>query len=362
MNSRIEQFKNRLITYLEIKGMSRYEEPVADELRKNIDTKIFNVSRDKLGSIIFHKSSKKVNAPKVMITAHMDEVGYLVRLIHDKGQLLLSPVGGIWPSVVIGTKATLIASNNQEFDGVFGHTSIHIMESSKVSKAITSDEIYADFGFKNKQDAIDNGVEIGDRVYLSGETVLFKNSDLIGGKAMDNRAGVTVLETIANIIKDYELDIDLYLVGTVQEEVGTRGARSSVSIINPDIAIALDTTSSHDTIDTIPGTTQLFKGAAIRVKDGGTLMDPKLINYFEKISQKYNIPSYKFIAAGGGTDAKELQFAKGGASTITISLPQRYLHSPIGVCSISDLLAATDLLVNFLKDLNKEEFDKIKYN
>ncbi|QGZ97568.1 M42 family peptidase [Mycoplasma sp. NEAQ87857] len=355
-----QHFKKRLIKYMEIQAMSRYEEPVADELRNNILGN-YEISRDKLGSIIFFKKSKKVNAPKVMIAAHMDEVGYIVRRIDKTGQLLLSPIGGIWPTVVVGTKATLITSSDETFDGVFGHTSIHIMESSKVSKAITNNEIYADFGFKNEQDAIDHGVEIGDRVCMSGETILFKDQDLIGGKAMDNRAGVAVLEQIANNLANLELDCDLYLVGTVQEEVGTRGARSSVSIINPDVAIALDTTSSHDTIGTIEGTTALYKGAALRYKDGGTLMDVNLINLFEQVAKQHNIKAYRFVAMGGGTDAHELQFAQGGAAVLTISLPQRYLHSPIGVCSISDLLAACDLISQFCKEFDHNKYDQIKY-
>ncbi|MGZ9755490.1 M42 family peptidase [Mycoplasma sp. 394] len=358
---RQNEFKNKLISYMQTDAMSRYEEPVASLLRKNISNN-FEVSRDKFGSIIFYKKASSPNAPKVMIAAHMDEVGYLVRDFTKTGQLLLTPVGGIWASVVIGTKAKLITSSKQEYIGVFGHTSIHIMEASKISQALTNNDLYADFGFYSKEQAIAAGVQIGDRVYLSGETILFNDTNLIGGKAMDNRAGVAVLDEIASQIANCDLDVNLYLVGTVQEEVGTRGARTSVSIINPDIAIALDTTSSHDTYATIPGSTKLNAGAAIRVKDGGTLMDPKLIDAFIKISNKYQIPTYKFVAAGGGTDAKELQFAPGGASVLTISLPQRYLHSPIGVCAISDLLAASDLIVNFLKDFNDSEYQKIKYN
>ncbi|QNM93791.1 M42 family metallopeptidase [Mycoplasma sp. Pen4] len=355
-----QQFKNRLIKYMEIEAMSRYEEPVATELRNNIKAGAYEIIRDKMGSIIFFKKSKKANAPKVMIAAHMDEVGYIVRSIDKKGQLLLSPIGGIWANTVIGTKAKLI-TRNKEYLGVFGHTSIHILQAEKVSKAVTNDELYADFGFRSDTEAIEAGVEIGDRVRMSGETILFANEDLVGGKAMDNRAGVIVLEFIANELADKDLDCDLYLVGTVQEEVGTRGAKTSVSIVNPEVAIALDTTSSHDTIGTIPGTTALFKGAALRFKDGGTLMDTKLVSLFEQVAKQYNIPAYKFVAMGGGTDAHELQFAKGGAATLTISLPQRYLHSPIGVCAISDLIAAKDLLVKFVSVFDNEKYDKISY-
>ncbi|QCZ36576.1 M20/M25/M40 family metallo-hydrolase [Mycoplasma nasistruthionis] len=357
--SQIQDFKKRLITYMNIEAMSRYEEPVVDELKKNING--FKVMRDKLGSVIFYKKASVENAPKIMIAAHMDEVGYIVRDIHNTGQVLLSPIGGIWPTVVVGTKAKLITEDNKVFEGVFGHTSIHIMENHKISKAITNDELYADFGFENKKDALRHNVQIGDRVQLTGSVVQFHNPDLIGGKAMDNRAGVAVLESIAKEVAHLDLQADLYLVGTVQEEVGTRGAKSSVSVVNPDIAIALDTTSSHDTIGTIAGTTALFKGAALRIKDGGTLMDTKLVAHIQNIAKKNKIKAYKFVAMGGGTDAAQLQFAQGGAATLTLSLPQRYLHSPIGVCSVSDLLATKNLLVEFVKNFNETEFNTIKY-
>ncbi len=355
------EFKKRLIKYMEIEAMSRYEEPVAQELINSITNKNFEIIRDNFGSVIFHKQARSKNAPKVMIAAHMDEVGFMVRNIDPKGQILLSPMGGIWPTTVIGIKAKLVTDSGKEFLGLFGHTSIHIMQPKEIEKAITNDELYADFGFKNYEDAINQGASVGDLVYMSGETILFANEDLIGGKAMDNRAGITTLEYIAKSIENLEIDIDLYLVGTVQEEVGTRGARTSVSIIDPDVAIALDTCASHDTIGTIAGNTALFKGAALRVKDKGTLMDPKLIKFFQNIAQKNNIRAYKFVAMGGGTDAHEMQYAKGGAATLTISLPQRYLHSPIGVCAISDLVAAGNLIIEFIKCFNKQEWENIKY-
>ncbi|WP_027120795.1 zinc-binding metallopeptidase family protein [Mycoplasmopsis lipofaciens] len=356
-----QEFKNKLIQYMEIESMSRNEAKISEFLISNIDKNKFEISYDNFGSLILFKKSIKPNAPKIMIAAHMDEVGYLVKNIYDNGQILLSPVGGIWPTVVIGTKATLVTKNKKYF-GVFGHTSIHIMEKDKIAKSITNKELYADFGFKNKEEAIEKGVEIGDKVYMSGETIHFDNPDLIGGKSMDNRAGVCVLNYIANSVANINLDVDLYLVGTVQEEVGTRGAKTSVSLINPDIAIALDTTSSHDTIGTIPGTTKLGDGAALRIMDGDMMADPRLTEFICQIGRKYNIKHYKFISMGGGTDGAELQYAQGGATTITISLPQRYLHSPIGVCDINDLIASGELLIKLIQNLNFDIYTEyIKY-
>ncbi|MEX0364001.1 M42 family metallopeptidase [Mycoplasmopsis synoviae] len=358
-----KEFKNRLKEFLEISAMSRYEEPVVDELKKTLNKLDFSLSRDNFGSLIAYKKAKSAKAPKVMIAAHMDEVGFLVRSIDSKGQLLLYPVGGIWPTTVVGTKAVLITSENKKYNGVFGHTSIHIMEREKVTKALTNKELYADFGFSSDKEALEHGVQVGDRVAMTGESVELFNDDLVAGKAMDNRAGVAVLEQVAKEVSDLKLDVNLYLVWTVQEEVGTRGAITSTSLVDPDIAIALDTTSSHDTINTIPGTTSLGKGAALRVFDNGMMADPKLISFLLKVAKKHKVKAYKFVSMGGGTDASSMQYAKGGAATTTLSLPQRYLHSPIGICSVSDLLETKKLLVNFVKELTTQKYEKeIKYS
>lgn len=362
MDKKYENLAKRLDHYMSIEAMSRFEEPVAESLRNGIKNGAFEISRDKLGSIIFYKKSKKANAPKVMLAAHMDEVGYMVRTIKDNGNLMVTPIGGIWPSTVIGTKATVVSSEtNERFYGVFGHTSIHIISDEKYKSAMKNDELYVDLGFSSKKEVEEHKINIGDKIFISGETIELRNN-LIGGKAMDNRAGVTALEFIANNIADIDLGCDVYLVGTVQEEVGTRGARTSVQIINPDIAFAVDTGAAHDTTGAIEGTPVLGKGVSILVKDGGTLPDPKLINYLFEISKNKNIPAYKYVAAGGGTDAAELQYAPGGSSVMTISIPQRYLHSPIGVASLLDIQATIDLMSEFIKDLTPDTYkEKISY-
>ncbi|MEA4134311.1 M42 family peptidase [Mycoplasma sp. 2704] len=357
MEKKYEKLASRLEKYMSIEAISRFEEPVADELRKNIKPG-FEISRDAFGSIIFFKKSKVANAPKVMLAAHMDEVGYMVKSIAENGNILVTTIGGVWPSVVIGTKAVVVSSKtNERFYGVFGHTSIHIMDRDKITVALKESDLFVDLGFKSKKEVEEAHIQIGDKIFLSGETIHFANN-IIGGKAMDNRAGVTALEFIANNIADLELGCDVYLVGTVQEEVGTRGAKTSVSIINPDVAFAVDTGAAHDTTGAKPGTPVLGKGVSLLVKDGGTLPDPKLINVLTNIAATKEIPAYKYVAEGGGTDAAELQFAPGGAAVMTISIPQRYLHSPIGLASLVDIQATIDLMTEFIKAFDKEMYEE----
>nr|WP_027121389.1 M42 family metallopeptidase [Mycoplasma leonicaptivi] len=362
MDKKYEKLANKIDKYMKIEAISRFEEPVVEELKKNINLNKFEVFRDKMGSVIFFKKSKKLNAPKVMLSAHMDEVGYMVRMIKDNGNLMVTPIGGVWANTVIGTKAVVISSEtNKRFEGVFGHTSIHIQTDEVYKAAVKNDDLYVDLGFKSKKEVEEAQINIGDKIFMTGETVLLAN-DLIGGKAMDNRAGVTVIDFVANNIADLELDCDVYLVGTVQEEVGTRGAKTSVSIINPDVAFAVDTGAAHDTTGAKEGTPVLGKGVSILVKDSGTLPDPKLIKYLFDIAKDKKIPAYKYVAGGGGTDAAELQYAPGGAAVMTISIPQRYLHSPIGVASLLDIQATIDLMTEFIKSYSSETHnEKLMY-
>ncbi len=362
MSKQIQDMYLKVKKYCEIDGLSRYEEGVVEELKKSTKDKNVQYERDGMGSIIISQKDKPNNGPIIQIAAHMDEVGFIVQDILDNGQLRLSMIGGIWPLTVIGTKAIVYNIDGRKFEGVFGHTSIHILEIEKRNKVPELKDLYVDLGFKSKKEVEKNKIEVGCQVYLTGDCFLM-NDEYAVAKAMDNRAGVAVLEEVINRVKNKKLKSQVYFVGTVQEEVGTRGAKTSVQKIKPNIAIALDTCASHDTYQAIPGTQELGKGAALRIKDMGTLMDPKLINYLMKLGKEYNIPVYKYVAQGGGTDAAELQYGNAGVATITISLPQRYLHSPLGVCNMKDLIAAADLIEKFLLKMDQKEFDKnIKYN
>ncbi|MCP4336953.1 MAG: M42 family metallopeptidase [Mycoplasma sp.] len=347
--------------YMSIEGMSRYEDEVAKELKKQTKDSGFKYSRDGMGSLIMNKIGD-ANGPKIMIAAHMDEVGYLVQDIQDNGQIRLSMVGGVWSHTVVGASARLISSNDKVYRGIFGHTSIHILERAKVEKTMKLTEMFVDCGFTSKKEVEEAGIEPGDRVYMEANNfVMGKNEEFFVGKSMDNRAGVTIIDQVVNNLKDEDIKNNLFVVGTVQEEVGTRGAKTSVSQIKPDVAIAIDTCASHDTFGAIKGIQELGKGIAIRVKDGGTMMDPKLVKFIYDLSKKHKIPCYKFVAQGGGTDAAELQYGEGGVATITLSIPQRYLHSPHGVCHADDIRAGIDLITEFVKEFDSESYESIKY-
>ncbi|WP_033160899.1 M42 family metallopeptidase [[Mycoplasma] collis] len=349
----------RLKEYMEIHGISGFEEDVIQAIKKNTKDANVEFARDGLNSLIITKKNHN-KGPKILLAAHVDEVGFRVLDINDNGQILVSAVGGVWPLVFIGTKAKLISSTNKEFYGIFGHTSIHILEAEKRLKAPTIKDMYVDFGFKNKKQAQSQGIEPGDRIYVHGETMRLFNPDLVAGKAMDNRAGVTVLDFVVNSLKNEQLPNIPYFVGTTQEEVGTRGAKVIANWINADVAIVIDTGASHDTLNAMKGIPAVGKGVAITMMDFETIINTELVKIFFDLAKKHDVPIYKYVAQGGGTDAAELQYGKRGVPTISISIPQRYLHSPIGVASLNDIKNCIKLISEFYKVFDAKMLESIR--
>lgn len=359
MNKEQKNIWNRLQEYMNLNAISRHEETVVDKLKENL-TKDIKYERDGLGSVIFSKV-KQNNGPKILVAAHMDEVGFLVQDILKNGQIKLAMVGGIWPLTIIGTKGILENSNGKKFEGIYGHTSIHILEPEKRTVAPQAKELFLDLGFSSKDEVTKNNIEIGNKVYLTGEPFIM-NEFLVAGKAMDNRAGVVVIDQLLKRLSSTTTESNWFIAGTTQEEIGTRGAKTTTQMIEPDVAIAIDTCASHDTFGAKEGVQKLSAGAAIRIMDASTMMDPKLVNWISNLAKENNIKIYNYIAQGGGTDAASLQYGGKGVATITISLPQRYLHSPLGVCDIRDIEAAIDIIEKIIIKLNSTEFEnKIIY-
>lgn len=235
------------------------------------------------------------------------------------------------------------------------------MERSKIEKALLVKDLFFDFGFRSKKEAQDLGVEIGNRIYFNNPSFLMQNQDFFASKAIDNRAGVVVIDELAHRLYNKELKSNPILVGTVQEEVGSRGAKMVAKMINADVAFAIDTGASHDTEGAIPGVQKLGAGVAIDIADGGALMDPRLVEILFRIAKERNIPIYRYVSQGGGTDAEKLQYSGYGTPTVSISVPQRYLHSTYGLISLSDIKAAVDLIEAFILEYGQKEHQELIY-
>lgn len=309
------------------------EEKICDLIANEVKPYADEVYTDVLGNLIAHK---KGNGKKLMLAAHVDEIGLALTFIDDNGFLRFGAVGGVDPIFSLyqgvefanGTKG--VVSYEEDIDSV---------------KNIKLNKMFIDIGAKNKEEA-QKKVKIGDFAAFTGEFI--DMGEKISSKALDNRAGVYVLiETLKNIKKS---DYDLYFVFTTQEEVGLRGAKVSAYNIEPDIAIAVDVTDTGDTPNCKKMAVKLGGGAAIKVKDSSVICDKEIREALEETAQKNGIDYQREILAYGGTDAGVIHTTKYGVKTGAVSIPVRYIHSTKETAAKSDIEGAIKLLTAFCEN------------
>ena len=336
--------------YIEIltklNGISGFEHNVSDYLLKHLSKVSDEVKTDALGNVIACKKSKKPNG-KVMIEAHIDEIGMLVKAIDDDGFLLVSPVGGI--DVRILPASCVKVHGNREYLGVVGAKPPHMMSADEYAKVIDFEQIYIDVGM-SKEEAQTN-IGVGAMVTFDANPTYLQN-EFVSAKCMDDRASVAILLDCLDKLNGIDLGYDLYFCACVQEEVGLRGSVTAAYSVNPDFAIAMDVTHAT-TPDESKGTFKCGVGPVICL---GPNIHDTLVNKFIKVMKKEDI-SYEIEVEGGntGTDAWSIQTAREGIPTMLISLPLKYMHTPIETLSISDCEKTSHSLVTFLKSFSKTE-------
>lgn len=299
---------------------------------------------DNLGSIIAFKKGAKTPDKKVMICAHMDEVGFIITNICDDGYLEFSPVGGINPNVVAGR---ILDVNG--IKGVVGLKPIHLQSNDEKSKAPSFKNLKIDIGAKSKEEA-EKYVSLGDYCYFSCEYEEIGNG-YIKSKALDDRIGCMLL---IELIKS-ELEYDAYFCFNVQEEVGLRGATCTSYSVNPDIAVVLESTTAADLCGVTGGNRVcvLGNGPVVSFMDGRTVYDRELFSLAMKTAKEKNITVQTKTAIAGGNDAGAIQTSAGGAKVLAVSLPCRYIHSGASVVKESDI----DLTRKLLKELVPKLYD-----
>lgn len=309
-------------------GPSGRENKIREYIKEQVSPYADDIETDVLGNLIVHK---KGTGKKIMMAAHMDEIGIIVTFIDDNGFLRFANVGGL------NTKDLLY--NRVVFEnGVTG-----VIGTEKENKDRAMSKLFIDIGAKNKEEA-EKMVSVGDMATFDGKFV--KSGDVVISKALDNRAGCYVL---IEALKQVKTDNDLYFVFTTQEEVGLRGAKTSAYGINPDMAIAVDVTDTGDTPNAEDMAVKMGKGAAIKVMDYSVLCDSTIRTGLIECAKNNNIPYQLEVMTDGGTDAGAISVTRSGIKTGGISIPTRYIHSPAEMASISDIENCVKLLVTFLE-------------
>ena len=330
-------------------GVAGFEDEVRqivmEELRRVCD----DVRTDAMGNVVGFKRGKGRKRRKLMLAAHMDEIGFLVTHVDEKGFLRLDPVGGINPQVCLARR--VLVFGKERVWAVVGSKPPHIMKEEERKKAPTTETLFADTcGLGKKAKDL---IPIGSPVAFEGFFDIV--GDCYVGKAMDDRVGVYVM--IEALKEAKSNNVDVYAVATAQEEVGLRGAVTSAFGITPDIGIALDVTIAAD----VPGAqphqhiTHLGDGVAIKIKDSASISNPKLVRHLQELAERHKIPWQAEILPRGGTDAGAIQRPV-GAAVATLSVPTRYVHSPAEVVHKRDVKATIDLLARFIEDAHKREY------
>ena len=306
-------------------------------VRELITEKIKDVCEyrtDNLGSLICFKKGRRTPEKKLMICAHMDEVGFIITAIRPDGTLCFGNVGGIDPSVIIGRQVTV--KNHSTGDiiyGVVGSTAVHNLSKEQREKPPKSDSLYIDIGAEDKEDA-EKLVSPGDCAYFVSDFEEF-GERRIKSKAIDDRAGCAMMIELLH----EELEYDTYFVFNVQEEIGLRGSTASSFAVAPDFAIVLEATTAAD-IDGASGAKrvcELGKGPVVSFMDRSTMYDKELYHLAFDIAVEEGFPCQTKSMIAGGNDAGAIHISGKGVRTIAVSVPCRYLHSPSSVIETADL-------------------------
>ena len=335
----------------ETPGTSGFEKLIRDLVLEAVKPLADEVSIDAMGNVIAVKKGKE--AKRVMVAAHMDEIGFIVTHIDDDGFIRIHTLGGFDPKTL--TAQRVIIHGKKDIIGVMGSKPIHIMKPEERTKAPQIGDYFVDTGMKKEE--VEKYISVGDPI--TRERELIEMGDCVNAKSLDNRVSVFILLEVLRRLKNEEVPYDIYAVFTVQEEVGLRGAISSAHLINPHFGFGLDVTIAFDVPAAQPHemVTKLGEGTAIKIMDGSTICDYRMVDYLKKQAGENSIKWQPEILTAGGTDTAGIQrYGKNGAISGAISIPLRHIHSVIEMAHKEDIQSSIDLLKVALQNLDKYDW------
>lgn len=313
-----------------------------------------DVSFDKMGSIIArHRGS--ADAPKIMVVGHCDEIGFMVSEITSNGFLKFIPLGGWWGHVALAQRVVVLGKKGPVL-GVIGSTPPHILDAEARKKVIEITDMYIDVGVKGKFDVTKKlGIAVGDVIVPDSKFTILSSPDMYMAKAIDNRYGCAVAIEVLQKLAKAKHPNTLYSVGSVQEEVGCRGAGTAAWEIDPDLAIIVDTGIARDT----PGikgepTEKLGSGTSILAYDGGMIPNAKLLKFVTSTADKLKVKYHLTTIQRGTTDGSRIHVSRSGVPTIVIGVAVRYIHGHNAILCRGDYNASVKLIVELLKRLDKK--------
>lgn len=326
--------KQLLKTLTEIFGPSGYEDAIRKVVLKEVRSIADDVRVDALGSVIAHKKPAKSarDSKKIMLAAHMDEIGVIVSHVDKNGFVRFTNIGGTFGRYTAGARVRFLNG----VGGVVGYD-----RSDEIDKLVSINGMFIDVGASSQEDC---PVKVGELACF--ERPFVEMGDRWVAKSLDDRAGVTVLIETLRSLKSTQSD--LYFVFTTQEEVGMRGAGPAAFGVDPDIGIAVDVTPTGDTPGSLKMLMELGRGPAIKFRDVGMLADPRVVDWMINRAEKARIPYQREVLLVGSTDAREMQITRAGVMTGALSIPLRYVHSSSEMVDQNDLKNSVKLLTALL--------------
>lgn len=334
-------------------GISGFEKEATRVMRSYIEESVDAIEYDNLGSLIGIK--KGTSHLKVLITGHIDEIGFIVRDIDEGGFIQVQAVGGWMGQNLPSSLMCITTRAGRQVKGVFGSQPPHGKTAEERNKVVDPKDSFIDIGVLSKQEALDLGIRKGDPIVPVSEFTVMGNEKCLMCKAWDDRIGVAVIIDVLRNLKGKEIYPTLYGAGTVQEEVGLRGAKTVGQMVKPDIALAIDVTFSKD-LPGEKGDVKLGSGVSLSVMDGSVIAHTGLLKALEDICEKHHVPYQLDMISAGGTDSGELSKVEAGVMNVTLSIPSRYMHSHRTIIHQDDYQATVDVLTYFIQELDEELF------
>ncbi len=338
----------------QLNGIAGQEDEIRNYLKKAYTELGYELMFDNLGSVIAVKRSKNKKAKKVFLVAHMDEVGFMVSNILPNGMLKANAVGGLNSETLLSSRVLLKTKDGNYLKGAISALPPHLLKGTEMAKTEIANMLF-DFGFTSKEEAIENGVYLGAMMVIEGKMEIL-NENRILTKAVDDRYGLVLGLEVLETLKNVDLEFDLFVGGSVQEEVGCRGGMTSGYLINPDLAIVLDCSPARDTSGDNMALGQLGQGLLVRFMDGNMIAFKELLDFQMKCCKEAGV-KYQYFDSPGGTDAGNIHKLREGILTLTHCICARGIHTCSTIFDTNDYLAARDSLLTILRHLNTKEFD-----
>ncbi|MCG1360637.1 M42 family metallopeptidase [Staphylococcus epidermidis] len=354
--------KALLKSLTDVNGISGHEMQVKSLMKDYLTPVSDEIVEDRLGGI-FGKKNATHGTKSLMISGHLDEIGFIVTQIDEQGYIYFTPIGGWWNQVMLSQKVTITTENGKEIRGIIGSKPPHALSPEERKKPVDIKNMYIDIGVGSKEEAKEAGIELGNMITPYSEFESLANDKYLTAKAFDNRYGCALAVDVLQQLKDENIDINLYVGATVQEEVGLRGAKVAANLIKPDLAIAVDVGVAYD----VPGMTseknegKLGDGPLAILMDATSIAHDGLRKHIKDVAEHHNIPVQWATTPGGGTDAGSIHVANEGIPTITIGVPLRYMHSNVSVLNIDDYTNSVRLITEIVRSLNDDSYQALMW-